>query len=201
MKEFKVGQIWLTRNMHQRVIVGIDGLQTAGQYRRKRFPIVSANIDLTEKGEHDAHGRVICSVPSALDLVMLLSEPKEKFAVGQVWRQRNGKCTRIEKIKGDETNFPIITVNIEGRLTVYTRNGFYCFGEQPNEYDLIELVTASPVKVESAPRLKFTLEAQVDGAPLLYSQYHKSEAEAMGGLFALYPSACWVRVIKVEAGE
>lgn len=78
-----------------------------------------------------------------------------KFAVGQVWKNRNGELRIISDVRGDAESYPVwsYTAGTNEELHTHKSSGAYTDTESPHGRDLVELVTnadGSPAASSSA---------------------------------------------------
>ncbi|NCZ97509.1 hypothetical protein EBZ02_10275, partial [bacterium] len=137
--QFKVGQVWESRDGGQFTITDIDDHPV--------YPIEAVNGSwrrlFTSSGDYWA------SRPSDSDLVKLISEPEitpvalSEFKVGQVWESENGEEFTITDTQLPWQNYPIgAKRSRDGRLCTFTIDGRYLLScaEPDEDMDLVKLI-------------------------------------------------------------
>jgi hypothetical protein len=126
--EFKVGQIWLSRDGHiQHTIISVNGQQP--------FPIITDKGFFTETG----HFWVAGPRSSNQDLTKLIKDTSTKeFKIGQIWERRDGTYVRITGLNKN-TYLPVMTSS----GISYYENGKYHSNGNPSPYDLMSPIEST----------------------------------------------------------
>jgi hypothetical protein len=149
--QFKVGQVWESRDGEKFIITDIDDHPV--------YPIKAVNG--TWRSLFTSGGGYWPSRPSDFDLVKLISEPEPasvplpEFKVGQVWESRNGEKFTITYID----HHPVYSIEaVNGFCCLrFTSKGNYWDSCGASKYDLIALISdpeSQPEPVANPPELQ-----------------------------------------------
>jgi NTP pyrophosphatase (non-canonical NTP hydrolase) len=100
------------------------------------------------------------------------------FEVGQVWRMRDGKVVTIARVAYEEENRFCYCILFKGFFNAlsYTKDGFLWFQNEPNQWDLVELIEATPKNTQERV-IKWAKKVGIDAPENVQKQLLKTVEE------------------------
>lgn len=181
-KQFKVGQVWRTRDGGKVTIDKIDGSETYPISTACGFTYCADGSYYTEDFNRPNRLDLVDLVQDAPEETPAAQEPVRVFAVGQVWERRDGHTTRVFQVEPPSYGGELVVNCDDGHWR--RRNGRISDNIK-HPFDLVQLL---PVTEPSAPAIADAMIADAAAlAPLhdteaVQANRQETEAEAQSPL-------------------